>query len=194
MLALDPRTTALILIDVQKGVLAMPLAPHGAAQVVQNAARLGLHFDEVGALVVLVHVAFAANAADRLSQPVDAASPAPPGGLPADWAEFAPEIGALRAGVVIAKRQWGAFHGTELDLQLRRRGIATVVLAGVATNFGVESTAREAWQHNYAVVVAEDAVSSLGEELHRFSIDKILPRIARVRPTAEIVGALPSRV
>jgi nicotinamidase-related amidase len=194
MLALDPRTTALILIDVQKGVLSMPLAPHGAAQVVQNAARLGLHFDEVGALVVLVHVAFSGAAVDRLSQPVDAASPAPTGSLPADWTEFAPEIAALRAGVVITKRQWGAFYGTELDLQLRRRGIATIVLAGVATNFGVESTAREAWQHNYAVVVAEDAVTSVGEDLHRFSIDKILPRIARVRSTAEIVGALPSRV
>ncbi len=194
MLSLDPRTTALVLIDVQKGVLSMPLAPHGAAQVVQNAARLGLHFDEVGALVVLVHVAFSGAAVDRLSQPVDAASPAPTGSLPADWAEFAPEIAALRAGVVITKRQWGAFYGTELDLQLRRRGVATIVLAGVATNFGVESTAREAWQHNYAVVVAEDAVTSLGEDLHRFSIDKILPRIARVRSTAEIVGALPMRV
>jgi len=193
MLALDPRTTALVLIDVQKGVLSMPLAPHGAAQIVQNAARLGLHFDEVGALVVLVHVAFSAGGVDRLSQPVDSPPPALQGGLPQDWADFAPEIAALRAGFVVAKRQWGAFYGTELDLQLRRRGIHTIVLAGVATNFGVESTAREAWQHNYAVVVAEDAVTSLGEELHRFSIEKILPRIARVRSTAEIVGALPSK-
>jgi len=192
MLALDPRNTALVLIDVQKGVLSMPLAPHGAAQVVQNAARLGLHFDEVGALVVLVHVAFSGGAIDRLSQPVDVSSPAATGGLPADWTEFAPEIAALRAGVVITKRQWGAFYGTELDLQLRRRGVTTIVLAGVATNFGVESTAREAWQHNYAVVIAEDACASLGEDLHRFSIDKILPRIARVRSTAEIVGALPT--
>jgi nicotinamidase-related amidase len=192
MLALDPRTTALVLIDVQKGVLSMPLAPHGAAQVIQNAARLGLHFDEVGGLVALVHVAFSGGAGDRLALPVDAPPPAPQGGLPVDWADFAPEIGALRAAIVITKRQWGAFYGTELDLQLRRRGIGTLVLAGVATNFGVEQTAREAWQHNYAVVVAEDAVTSLSEELHRFSIEKILPRIARVRSTAEIVGALPS--
>jgi len=188
MLALDPRTTALILIDVQKGVLSMPLAPHGAAQVVQNAARLGLRFEEVGAPVVLVHVGFSAGNVDRLSQPVDA--PGQPLARPADWSEFAPEIGALRADVVVKKRQWGAFHGTELDLQLRRRGVGAVVLAGIATNFGVESTAREAWQHNYAVVVAEDAVSSLDDEMHRFSIEKILPRIARVRTTAEIVGAL----
>jgi nicotinamidase-related amidase len=192
MLALDPRTTALILIDVQKGVLSMPLAPYGAAQIVQNAARLGLHFDEVGALVALVHVGFSANAADRLSQPVDAAPAAPQSPLAADWADFVPEIASLRAGIVVKKRQWGAFYGTELDLQLRRRGIATLVLAGVATNFGVEQTAREAWQHNYAVVVAEDAVSSVSEEHHKFSVEKILPRLARVRSTAEIVGALPS--
>ena len=60
-------------------------------------------------------------------------------GLPADWADFAPEIGSLRADIVITKRHWGAFYGTELDLQLRRRGVNTIVLAGVATNFGVES-------------------------------------------------------
>lgn len=192
MLALDPRTTALVLIDVQKGVLSMPLAPHGAAQIVQNAARLGLHFDEVGALVALVHVGFSDGAVDRLRQPVDVSPPSPQGALSADWADFAPEIGSLRAGIVIKKRQWGAFYGTELDLQLRRRGIATIVLAGIATNFGVESTAREAWQHNYAVVVAEDAVTSTSEDLHKFSIEKILPRLARVRSTAEIVGALPS--
>jgi nicotinamidase-related amidase len=192
MLALDPRTTALVLIDVQKGVLSMPLAPYSASQIVQNAARLGLHFEEVGALVALVHVVFSGNGADRLNLPVDAASVSPPGGLPADWSDFAPEIGSLHASVVIKKRHWGAFYGTELDLQLRRRGIQTIVLAGIATNFGVESTAREAWQHNYAVIVAEDSVTSVSEELHKFSIEKILPRIARVRSTAEIVGALPS--
>jgi nicotinamidase-related amidase len=191
MLALDPRTTALVLVDVQKGVLAMPLAPHGAAQIVQNAARLGLHFEEVGAVVALVHVGFSSGAADRLSQPVDA-PPSTQGAPPSDYADFAPEIASLHADIVVKKRQWGAFYGTELDLQLRRRGIQTIVLAGIATNFGVESTAREAWQNNYAVVVAEDAVTSIGEDMHRFSIEKILPRIARVRPTAEIVGALPN--
>ena len=122
MLALDPRTTALVLIDVQKGVLSMPLAPHGAAQIVQNAARLGLHFDEVGALVVLVHVAFSGRrrrSAESARRRRFAGAARRPAG---DWSEFAPEIAALRAGLVITKRQWGAFYGTELDLQLRRRG------------------------------------------------------------------------
>src|SRR5260370_28083308 len=89
MLALDPRTTALVLIDVQKGVLAMPLAPRSAAQIVQNAARLGLHFEEVGAVVALVHVGYSGGAVDRLSQPVDA-PPSTQGAPAADYSDFAP--------------------------------------------------------------------------------------------------------
>ncbi len=91
------------------------------------------------------------------------------------------------AGLAITKRHWGAFHGTELDLQLRRRGIRSLVIAGIATNFGVEMTAREAWQHGYAVVIAEDACSGSGEGLHAFAIERILPRVARVRRAAEIL-------
>jgi nicotinamidase-related amidase len=190
MLTLDARTTALVLIDLQKGIVGRTLAPHSASQVVDNGAQLGRACNDANATVVLVHVAFSGGGIDRLQQPVDAPMPVPPGGVPADWAEFVPDIASLRADVVITKRQWGAFHGTELDLQLRRRGITTIVLAGIATNFGVESTAREAWQHNYAVVVAEDACTSMEAESHRFSIEKILPRVARVRPTSEILHAL----
>jgi nicotinamidase-related amidase len=189
-LSLTPRATALVLIDFQKGVLAMPLAPRGPSEIVANAAAIATGLARAGGTLVLVHVAFSENMIDRLGQPVDAPMALPPGGLPPDWAEFAPGIADLPADVVIVKRQWGAFHGTELDLQLRRRGIATVILAGVATNFGVESTAREAWQNNYAVVVAEDACASVSAEHHAFSIGKILPRVARVRSTAEILAAL----
>ena len=82
------------------------------------------------------------------------------GPRPPDWMDFAPEVGGWKGALEILKRQWGAFHGTELDLQLRRRGLDTIVLTGVATNFGVEQTAREAWQLGYSVVVAEDATSS----------------------------------
>ncbi len=138
-----------------------------------------------------VHVAFSPDGADRLRQAVDSAYPTAP--LPADWSDFVPEIALLRADFVIVKRQWGAFHGTELDLQLRRRGVDTIVLTGVATNFGVESTAREAWQYGYSVLVAEDAVSSVGEAMHKFSIENILPRLARIRSTEEILAALPGK-
>ena len=188
--SLDPRKTALVLIDLQKGTLGLPLAPHAAAQIIETSAALGRRFADTGGTILPVRVAFAGDQADRPPQAVDTPMQLPPGGLPPDWSELAPEIAALPAAAVITKRQWGAFHGTELDLQLRRRGITTIVLGGIATNFGVESTAREAWQHNYAVVVAEDACTSLGEDLHRFSIEKVLPRVARVRKAAEIMAAL----
>jgi nicotinamidase-related amidase len=91
---------------------------------------------------------------------------------------------------VITKRQWGAFYGTELDLQLRRRGIRTIVIGGIATNFGVESTARDAFERGYEQVFAEDAMSSVSAEAHRFAVSVVFPRIGRVRSTDEILQAL----
>ncbi len=92
--------------------------------------------------------------------------------------------------LTILKRQWGAFTGTELDLQLRRRGVKTIVLAGIATNFGVESTARSAWELGYDLVLVEDACTSLDADLHRIAIDKILPRISRI-VTADSITLAP---
>jgi nicotinamidase-related amidase len=186
-------TTALVLIDLQNGIVSRTLAPHSATNVVERSVQLAHACRAKGGPIVAVHVTFSADGADRLRQPVDEAMAVPPGGFPAGWSELAPEIAALDPEVTITKRQWGAFHGTELDLQLRRRGVTTIVLCGIATNFGVEMTAREAWQHGYNVVIAEDACSSMDLELHRFAIGRILPRISRVRSTAEIVAALGTR-
>jgi nicotinamidase-related amidase len=192
-LTLDPKTTALVLIDLQKGILSRPLEPHSGQQVIENAAAIGARCNDIGAVVVLVNVAFSSGFADVLKQPVDSPMPRPPGGMPPEFSEFVPEIGGLRGDVMITKRQWGAFHGTELDLQLRRRGVTTIVLGGVATNFGVESTAREAWQHNYALVIAEDACTCMSAEMHRFAVEKIFPRLGLVRSTAEILAAMQHR-
>jgi nicotinamidase-related amidase len=189
-LNINARTAALVLIDLQNGILSMQLAPHDAAQVVEKAVKLGRRFREIGAPVVLTRVAFSNNYADKLNQLVDVPMQVPPRALPPEWSQFTGEIESLGADVVITKRQWSAFFGTELDLQLRRRGISTIVLGGVSTNFGVESTARDAWQYNYAVIVAEDASTSVGADLHKFSVDNLLPRVSRVRSTAEILSAL----
>ena len=190
MLKLAPRTTALVLIDVQKGTLGLPLAPHEPATVIENSARLASHFSQKGAPVVLVRVDFSKDFGDRPGGVTDIPMVLPPNGLPADWAEFPAALASVRPDVLIAKRQWSAFHGTELDLQLRRRGITHVVVGGLMTNFGVESTARDAWQHNYHAVIAEDASSSLSAELHDFAIRNTLPRVAQVRSTAEIIAGL----
>jgi nicotinamidase-related amidase len=183
---LDPSRTALVLIDLQQGVLARPLQPRSAAEVTAAASDLARRFRAAGAPVVLVHVGFASDFADAPSQTVDQPMPRPPGGFPPEFMAFVP--GLHEAGdIVVHKRQWGAFHGTDLDLQLRRRGINTIVLGGVATNIGVESTARAAWEHGYDLIVAEDAcATSLTSEAHAFSIQTILPRISRVKQGRDI--------
>jgi nicotinamidase-related amidase len=100
------------------------------------------------------------------------------------------ELPAHPGDIAIVKRQWGAFHGTELDLQLRRRGIRTIVLAGIATAIGVESTARFAWELGYDLVFAEDATSGPDAAMHANSFEKVFPRLGRVRTTAQVLAAL----
>lgn len=185
MLTLDPHTTALILIDLQKGIVSRPLAPHPGAQVVTIAKDLAGRFRGAGAPVVLVNVGFSADFKDALRQSVDQPFTPPAGGFPPDFSELADGL-AQPGDIRITKRQWGAFYGTELDLQLRRRGVQTIVLAGIATNIGVESTARQAWEHGYNLVIAEDATSGMSAEMHAFSMENIMPRLAKVTKAAEI--------
>ena len=182
---LDPNTTALVLIDLQKGVVRRPLAPYSGADVLKTGIELAGRFRRAGALVVLVNAGWSPDFKDILRQPVDQPPQFPAGGFPADFMELADGL-KQADDISITKRQWGAFHGTELDLQLRRRGIQTLVLGGVATNIGVESTARQAWEHGYAVILVEDATSGHSVEMHNFSFKYIFPRISRISSTAKI--------
>ncbi|SEQ76569.1 Nicotinamidase-related amidase [Faunimonas pinastri] len=186
---LDPKKTALVLIDLQKGILAMNTAPLTTDAVLAAGKRLAEAFRKAGGTVVLVHVGWSKDMGDAMKQQVDAPMQRPAGGLPADWLEFAEGL-VMDGDLCILKRQWGAFHGTELDLQLRRRGVDTIVLGGIATNFGVESTGRAAWEHGYNVVFAEDAMASPAAEMHDFAVQKIFPRLGRIRSTREILEAI----
>ena len=185
MIRLDPTTTALVLIDLQNGIVGMPLAPRSGPDVLAVGKTLAERFRAAKAKVVLVRVDFAEDFADAPSTPVDQPMTRPPGGMPKEWSALAAGL-AQPGDLHIVKRHWGAFHGTELDLQLRRRGIRTIVLGGVATNFGVESTARHAWEHGYAVVIAEDACTSRSAELHTVAVEAIFPRIARVAQSGDL--------
>ena len=187
---LDPATTALIVIDLQRGIVGRQAAPHSASEVVERCAKLADAFRERNALVVLVHVAFA-DERERLKP--DADSPAPSGPLPPDWSDFVPEIGPRDGDIIITKRQWGAFYGTALELQLRRRGIRTLVYGGIATNFGVESTARDAYERGFEQVFVEDAMSGLTADAHHFAITTIFPRMGRVRSPDDVLAAIRAR-
>lgn len=142
-LILDPRHTAIVVIDLQKGILAIPGEPHPTPTVVANAVRLLAAARAAGARPVLVHVGRSPDGGDGL-QPLADEPMRMAGTPPPDWSELLPGLDRQPSDIVILKRQWGAFYGTDLDLQLRRRGLTTIVLCGISTEIGVESTARDA--------------------------------------------------
>jgi nicotinamidase-related amidase len=183
---LNPESTALVLIDLQNGIAGLPLAPHTGAEVVERGAQLATALRPRGVSVIFVRVSMA----EILRLPADAPirdpnAPAPP----AAASELVAELDRQPEDLVITKRQWGAFYGTELDQQLRRRGIRTIVLGGIATNFGVESTARAAFDRGYELVFVKDAMSSIHPEAHRFATETIFPRMGCVRTTQDVLKA-----
>lgn len=188
MLKLNAEKTALVVIDLQEGILPFAGGPHTAEDVVKRAAKLADQFRAKGAPVVLVRVGWSDGFAEALKQPVDA----PAGGhtLPANWWDYPQALGKQPSDLEVTKRQWGAFYGTDLELQLRRRGIDSIVLCGISTNIGVESTARNAWELGFSLVIAEDACSAADAEQHQGSMTNIFPRISLVRSTDEILSAL----
>jgi nicotinamidase-related amidase len=189
-LKLDPQRTAVVVIDLQMGIAAMPGgAPHTKPALIANSVRLLAAARAAGAQPVLVHVGGSPTGADRLKTLTDQPMRAT-GNLPPDWSELIPELNQQPDDVVILKRQWGAFYGTDLDLQLRRRGLTTIVICGIATEFGVESTARDAYEHGYEMIFAEDAMTGLSAESHSNAVERIFPRLGRVRSTDEIIAAL----
>ena len=186
-LSLDKKSTALVVIDLQKGIASMQGSPYLSSVVIKNAADLADTFRKNNMPVFLVHVV--ASGADRLKTISDSQMMMS-GQPPKDWADFVPELGPKESDIIITKKQWGAFYGTELDLQLRRRKIDTIVLCGIATNYGVESTARFAYEYGYHQIFAEDAMSSMSKEAHEASVNFALKRMGRVRKTEEIIKSL----
>ncbi|MFA6495138.1 MAG: hydrolase [Candidatus Paceibacterota bacterium] len=186
--SIDTTKTALVVVDLQKGIVAGATEPYASADVVKNAAALAAAFRAKKMPVFLVRVTPSADGKDGLSPSVDEAMKR--GVRSADWADIVPEMQQTPEDFVITKRQWGAFYGTELDLQLRRRNVQTVVLCGISTNVGVESTARDAYERGYQQIFAEDATAARSAEEHVHAMQGIFKRIGRVRSTEEILRAL----
>ena len=184
-LDLDPKSTALVLIDLQNGITSRDLAPHPASQVVQNGVRLAQATHAAGGTVVFVHV----DLADLPNPPVDKPRPRPSTPPPASASELVPEISALPADLIVLKHHRSAFYNTPLEAELRKRGITTIILAGIATSVGVESTARAAYDSRFALVLVEDACTDPDPENHRFAMEKAFPGISRVRTTEQVLAA-----
>ena len=180
MTTLDP-ITALIVIDLQKGIVGMPTA-HPAADIVARAAELARAFRRHRLPVVLVNVT--GGAPGRAEQARSTA------GRPADWTELVPELDRQPTDHAETKRTWGAFTNTGLREYLEKRGVTQVVIAGISTSFGVESTARFAHELGYNVVLAVDAMTDASLEAHTNSITRIFPRLGETGTTAEIIRLL----
>jgi nicotinamidase-related amidase len=188
---LEYKKTALVVIDMQKGIASMSreLKPYDANQVIRNVAKLTDSFRKAGAATALVHVN-TSYGKDMLNPILDVAPAWNSGNRPSDWAEFVDQINPSPEDIIITKRQWGAFHGTELDLQLRRRGVTAIVLCGISTNIGVETTAREAYQLGYNQVFAIDAMSAFSNEEHDATLKFIFPKIGILRNTEQVLDML----
>jgi nicotinamidase-related amidase len=186
--SIEAKKTALVVIDLQNGIIHSPnKAPHTSTQVVQNGSSLVQAFTEKGAFVVLVRVS-SLDGQDMLRPHTDLNMNA--ASFPEGWDTLVPELAGFKNAHVITKRQWGAFFGTDLDLQLRRRGIDTIVLCGVSTSIGVDTTAREAYQLGYNQVFVEDAMTASTKEEHDYVCKTIFPRIGKIRSSGEVISLL----
>ncbi len=187
-LSIENKNIALVIIDLQKGISAMQGAPYDSKVVIENASKLAAIFRQNQLPVFLVHVV--SSEKDRLNVKSDEQMFSRPVSMPADWADFVPELNQADSDVVIVKKQWGAFYGTDLELRLRRQGIKTIVLCGIATNYGVESTARFAYEFGFEQIFAQDAMTSRSKEMHEASVNYVLKRIGRVRSTQQIIDSI----
>jgi len=186
---LDDKT-ALVLIDLQAGTLAAPTVPYPAADVVARAAELADAFRAAGAPVVLVRMSTSPDGADAVPGRSEAARAAGGRSRPYDLGPIAEPLTGHEGDILVTKRAWGAFHATDLDLQLRRRGVTQIVLAGIATSLGVESTARAAHEHGYHVTFAVDAMTDIDEDAHRHRVSYLFPLIGEPGTTREILDLL----
>lgn len=193
MTTLDLKKTALVIIDLQKGIAGRTgFAPHSAEEILAKNEQLLAAVEGTEALVVFVHVK---NYGGEGLRPITDAAPRVnrAAELPADFSDFVLDAaydGKNPNVVHVKKHNWGAFYGTDLDVQLRRRGIDTILLTGIATTIGCDTTAREAFQHGYQVIAVEDAMTDFDGDFHKQTVERIFTRLGRVRSTAETLAAI----
>ena len=182
---IDFSKTALVLIDLQKGIVQMPSAPHSAETVVDNAKKLIDLFHKENGFVAFVRVKFH-DGKDVLTP--NSMRQLQGKKMPDDFSDFAENLNVEDNDFIVNKRGFSAFFGTDLDLQLRRRGIDTIVIGGIATHAGVDTTARDAYQLGYDQIFITDMMSAQAEELHKFPIEHLFPIMGQTMTTEEFIS------
>jgi nicotinamidase-related amidase len=172
---------ALLVVDLQQGIVGLPTA-HPIADVVKNAARLADAFRSRDLPVVLINADGGAPGRAEQARRITE--------FPAGWTDLIPELKQRPSDHLVTKRTWGAFTNTDLDAHLKQSGVTQVVIAGVATTAGVESTARHAHELGFNVTLAVDAMTDISADAHHNSIARIFPRISETGTTSEIIDLL----
>lgn len=187
-LMIDAKTTALVLVDFQNFSVKMQTTPISPREALANGVRLANACREKGVLVVLIRVGHPSNHTPHPNLPIDQAF----SGF--DYSdnpmELCAELGPKKGDVIVDKYNWGAFYQTNLDAQLRRRGIRTLIMGGLVTHIGVDTTMRQAQERNYAQILASDAVAAFEISQHEHVMQHVAPRLAKVRTTNQILAAL----
>jgi nicotinamidase-related amidase len=172
---------ALIVIDLQKGIVGIPTV-HPSAEIVDRSAQLARAFRERGLPVVLVNVTAAApgrtDAGPRNFT------------FPDNWTDLVPELEQHPNDYIVSKQRVGAFIGTSLDDYLRQRGVTQIFLTGIATSGGVEATARSAFDYGYNVVLVVDAMTDRDADAHRYNVEKMFPRLGETDITETVLRLL----
>lgn len=172
--------TALILIDLQNGILSMDTAPHSTQTVLKNAERMIQNFRENDGFIAFVRVNFH-DGKDALKPQL--AEQQLPGKPDKDFAKFPDRFNVTEQDYIVNKRGFSAFFGTDLDLQLRRRGIENIIIGGISTHMGVDTTARDAYQYGYEQYFVEDMMAAPQTELHQFSVHYSFPLMGTITTT-----------
>jgi len=187
--SLIPASTALLVIDLQGG-LSQQTYPRSTDDVVESAKSLIFAARASGIKIIYVHAGNEPDGLDWIYAETEDDRPRRIWGR--DDMLIDSRVTPQDGDLVVSKRQWGAFYGSGLELQLRRRGLDTLVLCGIATNFAVESTARDGWERGFRLLFAEDAMAGLAPGDHEFALSNIFPRLGRILTTAELVGLMQS--
>ena len=181
---IDPKV-ALLVVDLQTGLLGPTLNPAVEA-IVERARALIAAFREQDLPIVLINAA--GSAPGRTEQPRRQG-----GALPAGFTDFIPELGQRPHDMVVTKRTWGAFANTGLDQRLKAAGVTQVIVIGVATGTGVESTARQVYELGFNVTLAIDAMTDPRSEAHDYSLRCVFPRLGETGSSQEIIDLLRTR-
>ena len=181
---LDPKS-ALVVVDLQNGVAAQAMA-HPVEDVVGRSAELAKTFRDRALPVVLVNVA--GRPPGRTEQGSRAV-----GEVPDDFTDLLPALDPQSSDLLITKNTRGAFTHTGLEERLQKLGVTQVVITGIATSVGVESTARDAHERGFHVAVVGDAITDGDLDAHEHSLTQVFPQIGEIGTTDEVLALLGER-